>query len=69
VFGDPLVGRAGEDQSGDVSFGTQEGSQACAGTITIGQDEPVTWGFFIGPGFGRPGDDDGLLGENTVGRG
>ena len=46
VFGDPFVGLAGEDQSGAVSFGSQEGAQLSAGSMTIGQDEPVTWGFF-----------------------
>ena len=28
VFGDPLVGRAGRDQSAEFFFGAQEGGQA-----------------------------------------
>src|SRR4029434_8913712 len=68
VIGRSVIDLAREDQSTALSFGLQELAQPSAGTMTIGEDEPVP-GSLFGPGFGSLGDDDGLFGENSVGRG
>src|SRR5262249_20566494 len=69
MMGDLLIDLAGEDQSTAFSVGVQEPAQLCAGSMTVGQDEPVAGGLGLRPGFGSPGEDGGLSGENSVGGG